>query len=230
MIFELLKNKPSILIISPHADDEIIGCGGLIAAAKYYESKVNVLYMTVGSSRQLITGKTEAETRLKEIKKVSKLGNFEYEILYINKNFVMLDTVPQKEIIDSIEDKIQIYKPDIVCIPFSGSYNQDHRATYTACITALRPIPQNIRHFPKLILEYEEPYTWNCFEHFCPNAYLNTESFYNLKLQMMKKHKSQNRPDPFARSVNNLKRQMQIRGAECGYNYAEAYKILRCIL
>ena len=68
-----LDNK-KILIISPHPD-EIIGCGGLIAKCKLLKSTVSVLYVTVGSSRQLVTGKTDFETRKSEIQDVSKYGN-----------------------------------------------------------------------------------------------------------------------------------------------------------
>ena len=69
-----LKDK-KILIISPHPDDEIIGCGGLIAKCKQLQSKVKVVYMCTGESRQLVSGSTNSDSRINEIEEVAKYGN-----------------------------------------------------------------------------------------------------------------------------------------------------------
>jgi LmbE family N-acetylglucosaminyl deacetylase len=106
-------------------------------------------------------------------------------------------------------------------------YNQDHRATFQACITALRPSPLNVRHMVKNVLVYEEPYTWTINSAFKPNIYLNTEEVENEKITLMRLHKSQDRPFPFARSAENLISRMRIRGSECGLKSAEAYYLLR---
>ena len=223
----MILNNKKILIISPHPDDEIIGCGGLIAHAKIINSNTSVLYITVGSSRQLVTGKTDFETRNSEIKNVSEYGNFNYKILFKNKYFVELDTLPQKKLIDLIEDYIEEKKPDIVFIPLGDSYNQDHRATFNASITALRPAPVSVRHMVKNIFVYEEPYSWSLNNSFKPNFYLNTEEVEDEKIKLMKLHLTQNREFPFARSKENLIARMRIRGSECGLKSAEAYQLLR---
>ena len=221
-----LDNK-KILIISPHPDDEIIGCGGLIAKCKLLKSTVSVLYVTVGSSRQLVTGKTDFETRKSEIQDVSKYGNFDYKILFEDKYFVELGTLPQKKLIDLVEDYIEDKKPDLVFIPMGNSYNQDHRATFEASITALRPAPISVRHMVKNVFVYEEPYNWTLNNSFKPNFYLNTEDVENEKIKLMKLHFTQDREFPFARSKENLIARMKIRGSECGLRSAEAYQLLR---
>lgn len=220
-------NNKNILIISPHPDDEVIGCGGLIAKCKLTNSNLSVLYVTVGSSRQLVTGKTDFKTRNSEIKNVSKYGNFDYKILYKNKYFVELDTVPQKKLINLIEDYIEKQKPEIVFIPMGNSYNQDHRATYQASMAALRPTPVDIRHMVKNVLVYEEPYSWTLNKNFEPNIYLDTEDVEGEKIKLMKLHLTQHREFPFARSKENLIARMKIRGSECGLKSAEAYQLLR---
>lgn len=223
----MILNNKKILIISPHPDDEIIGCGGLIAHNKIIKSKTSVLYITVGSSRQLVTGKTDFETRNSEIKNVSEYGNFDYKILFKDKYFVELDTLPQKKLIDLIEDYIDEKKPDLVFIPLGDSYNQDHRATFNASITALRPAPISVRHMVKNVFVYEEPYNWSLNNSFKPNFYLNTEEVEDEKIKLMKLHLTQDRDFPFARSKENLIARMRIRGSECGLKSAEAYQLLR---
>ena len=226
-----LRGK-KVLIISPHPDDEIISCGGLINRCKSDGAEVFVLYITVGKSRQLVTGSTDEDTRMKETEAVAKFCNFKYKFLFVGEHFVRLDGVDQKDLIDPIEDKIQEFKPDIVCIPLKDSYDQDHRAVFTACITALRPVPKTVRHMPSIILEYDEPYSWSVGENgFKPNFFVElTENTLKNKIDSMKFHTTQNRPDPFPRSGENLRRWAEIRGKEIGADAAEGFKCHRLIL
>ena len=225
-----LKRK-RILIVSPHPDDEVIGCGGLLAKARAEGCEVFVVYVCVGKSRQLVTGSTNEEVRLKELGLVAKEGKFSYKILFIGEQFVRLDTVAQKDLIDPIEDVIEDFKPDIVCIPSPESYDQDHRETYTACITAMRPTPREIRDFVPTVLIYEEPYTWTIGGQLLkPNYYLGTAEVENEKVALMKLYKSQDRQPPFSRSGENLVHHMRVRGSEVGLKSAEAYHLLRGIL
>ena len=87
-----LDNKKILIISHP---DKIIGCGGLIAKCKLLKSTVSVLYVTVGLADSYYR-KTDFETRKSEIQDVSKYGNFDYKILFEDKYFVELDTLPQK--------------------------------------------------------------------------------------------------------------------------------------
>jgi LmbE family N-acetylglucosaminyl deacetylase len=43
-------NSPAILVVAPHHDDEVIGCGGTMALLALQGLKVDVLYMTAGYS------------------------------------------------------------------------------------------------------------------------------------------------------------------------------------
>lgn len=221
-----LKDK-KILIISPHPDDEIIGCGGLIAKCKQLQSEVKVVYMCTGESRQLVSGSTNSDSRINEIEEVAKYGNFQFQIIFENKYFVELDSIPQKKIVDPIEDIIEEFKPNVVLLPHGDSYNQDHRATFTACITALRPTPHDVRHFVETILIFEEPYVWTVKDIFKPNVYLDLDGVEDEKIKLMALHKSQDRPFPFARSGENLMARIKVRGSEAGLKYAEAYVLLR---
>jgi len=222
-----INNKSKILIISPHPDDEVIGCGALIAKAKAVKSKLHVLYVTTGSTRQFVTKRTNHSTRAKEIDKVSNFGSFKYSIMFKDEYFVKLDTLPQKTLIDLFEDYIQKIKPEIIFIPFLKSYNQDHRAVHSAVITALRPLPTTVRHHVNFVMEYEEPYVWSVDDIFKPNFYLNSLKYEKDKVKLMKLHKSQDRKFPFARSVENLINRMRIRGSEVGLKSAEAYRLIR---
>lgn len=222
----MLSNK-KVLIVAPHPDDEAISSGGLIMLCKKHSSKVLVLYISVGFSRQFVTGSTTEKERMLEIAKASKFGNFEYKIAFQGESFTKLDTLPQKDLIEIIEDASHEFKPDIVCIPFRNSFNQDHRAVSLASITAFRPLPRDLRHQPKIVLESEEPYSWTTGEIFKPNFYFDISNCIEDKLDLLRCHKTQLRDDPFSRSPDNLRRLAGSRGCEISVKYAEGYNLLR---
>jgi LmbE family N-acetylglucosaminyl deacetylase len=228
-----ITSKTKFLVISPHPDDEALGIGGLIGKVLKEKGKVMIYYLTVGDSRQLVTGETNSKTRLKEIEAVRKLTGANIKVEYIGEEFCRLDTVPQKDLIEKVEDAIELFKPDIVGVPSYNSYNQDHRELYTACITALRPTPKNIRHFTPTVLEYGEPYRWGVNPNPGQQAFIDLSQKYkkgsllDFKIRLYKCHKTQVRTGVFARSPENLIHEAHIVGREIGVEIAECYRILR---
>lgn len=218
-----MKDK-KILIVSPHPDDEAICCGGLIMKAKKEGAEVFVLYVSTGTSRQFQNGKTYEAQRADEARRASKYGGFKYDIGFMDTS-TKVDMMPQKTLIEYIENMTDEFKPDIVVIPNLGSYSQDHRAVATASISAFRPIPHNFHHQPTMILEMEEPCSWpNAFN---PNFYVDITDSFVEKIELYQCHKSQVTEEPQYRSPENLERLAGFRGSEIGVTYAEAYKLLK---
>ena len=68
----------TLLVVAPHPDDEIIGCGGLINKIKENGGRVYVLYLTVGETRDFSKrGYSGLEERRKELEEVSKFLKFD---------------------------------------------------------------------------------------------------------------------------------------------------------
>ena len=195
--------------------------------AKKEKAKVFVLYMANGRTRQFMNQFCRAPVaeRLLEAEKASKYGNFEY-VIALNKDEIMrLDSLPQKDLIEVIEDISKAFQPDIVVIPYRDSFSQDHRAVAQACITAFRPLPKSLRWQPEMILEMEEPYSWP--SSFTPNFYVDISNVIEEKIELYKCHASQVPEDPFPRSINNLRRLAGMRGCDISVKYAEGYRLLR---
>ena len=78
----------TLLIIAPHPDDEILGCGGLIKRIKEEGGKVYVLFMTVGTTVDYSSkGKSSYQERIKEIEKVAKFMQYDdYAIAFPGNN------------------------------------------------------------------------------------------------------------------------------------------------
>jgi len=219
----ILKNK-KILIISSHPDDEAICSGGFIMLAKKEKAKVSVLYMATGTSRQFQNGETLEQDRIVETENAAAYGGFECKIVFRGVS-TKIDTIPQKEIIEAIEDVVTDFKPNIVVIPNRNSYSQDHRAVATACISAFRPIPESLHPQPQMILEIEEPTTWPVG--FTPNFFVDISEVFGEKIKLYKCYRSQVTQDPQYRSPENLERLAGFRGSEIGVKYAEAYNLLK---
>ncbi len=218
-----LKNK-RILIVSSHIDDEAICSGGLIMRAKKEEANVFVIYMSTGTSRQFTNGETTENDRIGEAVNASDYGNFGHEIAFKGTS-TNLDMFSQKKMIEYIENITKLFKPEIVVIPYQQSYSQDHRAVAQACISAFRPIPENLHPQPKMILEIEEPTTWPVASQ--PNFYVDISDVFEEKLKLYACHKTQMVQEPHYRSFENLRRLAGFRGSEIGVKYAEAYRFLR---
>lgn len=218
-----LKEK-RILVISSHPDDEAICSGGLIMRAKKERAKVFVLYMATGTSRQFMNGETLEDQRIEEAISASIYGEFDYEIEFKGIS-TKIDTLPQKELIECIENVVADFKPHVVVIPYRNSYSQDHRAVAQACISALRPIPENLHPQPEMILEIEEPTTWPTPS--TPNFFVDITDVMEEKIELYKCHASQLTQDPQYRSPENLRRLAGFRGSEIGVKYAEAYNLLK---
>jgi LmbE family N-acetylglucosaminyl deacetylase len=230
----------SALVIAPHPDDEIFGCGGFIHRIKESGGKVYVMYITAGTTMDFSPrGKTTAQERLNEIEEVANYLKFDdYTVALPGDEYhLKLDAIPQKELIHTIERgsklSLESLKPDIVLTPSNVDYNQDHRAVSNATISAVRPVSPDYKSFQPLILTYELPYhQWNVAES------LNTPGFYvklsdkNLKakLSSVELYKSQIKAPESPLSVHGVKTLAHYRGLQCGVLAAEAFGIIRLVI
>jgi LmbE family N-acetylglucosaminyl deacetylase len=220
-----------LLIVAAHPDDEAIACGGLIALAQDRAWEVSVLIMSVGECRQLVTGMTEPGIRLAELQDAAAEGGYHAEVKFKGDAFMRMDSRPRKELTDAIEDAITALRPDVVVIPPMSSYDQDHRAVAEAALTALRPRPANLRRMVPTVLEADEPYWWRIDGNRpTPTFFLPlTSEQFERKCTMVRCHRSQDRPDPFGRSTENLRRYAETYGTEIGGGLAEAYRVIRMV-
>ncbi len=229
----IIDKSTKLLVLAPHNDDEALQCGGLIGKCLKEKAFVFVQFFCIGESRQLVIKNTSARQRLREIDAMKKFAKVKAEVMFTEDEFNRLDSVPQKDLIEKIENLIDKHKPTIIALPSSSSYNQDHRAVFDAAVAALRPVPRNLRYFTPMILECFEPYYWNLRGLKTPNSYLDLRERYksgnllDFKIALYKCHKSQVRSNPFPRSPENLERQARLWGKEIGVEIAEAYHLLR---
>ncbi|MBM3898204.1 MAG: PIG-L family deacetylase [Thaumarchaeota archaeon] len=224
-----------LLVVAPHPDDEVLGCGGLIPKVKKAGGEVHVLVMTVGSIAQY-GGKSDTKVRIKELERVAKFLRFDsyYLALPGDKYHLCLDQVPKKKLVDIIEsgEKVSLsaIKPTMVCIPYLHSTNQDHVAVAEAAFTACRPVGGKSKPIPKIVLSYEQPeISWSRAV-FNPNFFVDIGSEIRTKIEALKLYSSQIRKEPHPRSAENIVRIAESRGRQVGVKAAEAFECHRLVL
>lgn len=224
--------KQKLLIIAPHPDDEIIGCGGLIQRIKKSGGKVYVLFLTVGLTRDFSKkGVSSSIQRKKEIEKVASFLKYDkYSIALEGDDYHLhLDLVGQKKLMDIIErdSELAIEKlhPTIVAFPSIVSYNQDHRIAAYATHAALRPSEKTLKHFIPTVLTYEEVAdSWTMEATISPNVFIQlTKKEMQTKLDALKLYRSQLRKSPNLRSSDALFALAGLRGKEISADFAESF-------
>jgi N-acetylglucosamine malate deacetylase 1 len=217
--------KKQILILSPHADDEILGCGGIISKFSKEGYDINVLILTNAND-----GAPEIYSK-KDIKKIrdeSKLAN-EFigtkKLFFENLPALTLNQYPIYKISNIIERYILKIKPEVVFIPSSNDIHEDHKIIFKAAKVSLRP---NKKINVKKILSYEvlSETEWNENEKaFSPNYFVKLNKLnINHKIKAFLKYKSQVKKFPHPRSKEAILSLSRVRGSQVFTEYAEAFR------
>ncbi len=230
-IFDLAEQR--VLVVAPHPDDEILGCGGLISKIKENGGAVHVLVITVGDSQQY-GGKSVARKRLRELAETMKyLRTDSFNVALKGESHLKLDMLPQRALIDEVEaGKVSISSvdPTVVCIPYLYSTNQDHVAVSTAAFTACRPVGSSVKKTPPIVLSYEQPELFWSRKRFAPNFYVDISSQIDRKIASLGIYQSQVRNSTHPRSLETVKKMAQLRGIEVGVAAAESFECHRFLM
>jgi LmbE family N-acetylglucosaminyl deacetylase len=231
--------KQSLLIITPHPDDEVLGCGGLIKKIKDNGGKVYVLFLTVGDTADYRKeGMSSGSERTREIERVAKFMKYDdYRIAFPgNEYHLKLDGIPQLELMKEFENgplSLNKLKPDIVATPFFSDYNQDHRAATMALFGATRPTPDDQKPLQRVILGYESVPTAGWWDASAAkmNFYLHlTKEELEAKMKGLELYTSQVRTGNHPRALASIKKLAAMRGIESGVDAAEAFYTYRVIV
>ena len=215
-----------ILIIAPHPDDEVLGCGGTIAKHTKEGDEVYLCIVTKGYTPDW--SEEFIKNRPKEIEKANKILGIK-KTYFLDYPTVKLDTIPQKELNEAISKVVNEVKPDILYIPHKGDLNKDHRLVFESSLVATRPA----NHKVKKILSYEtlsESEWGQPIEVFISNVYVDISETFGKKIEAMKAYGSELKQYPHPRSLGIIEALAKKRGSEVGVKFAEAFMLIREIV
>ncbi|MDC0127352.1 PIG-L family deacetylase [Methylophilaceae bacterium] len=223
-------NKDNILIIAAHPDDDILGCGGFIS--KYRKTKVfKVIFIAEGSTSRFDNpDSVEANSALVNrqnmaVNALKKLGVSDIE--FNNLPCGKLDQIPLLEINKIIEKGIDEFKPTMIFTHSASDLNQDHKIINKSTLIATRPLP-NRKVESLLSFEVLSSSEWNFSKYFSPNFFeeMTFEDIKN-KQEAMAIYQSEMGEFPFPRSNLGIETLARYRGMQSGYNFSEAYEVIR---
>ena len=217
-----------ILVVAPHPDDEVLGCGGTIRKFTSKGREAHVLIVTRGDP------KLYAEERIANVRNEARkahrlLGVAETVFAdYLAPN---LDMTSKAEIAGTIGETIRERKIDTLFLPHRGDIHHDHRVVFEAGLVAARPVGANP---VKKIFAYETlsetewaaPYSDDSF---IPTYFVDIAQEIEHKLAAISCFASQLREFPNPRSLENIESLAKFRGATVGFERAEAFATIRII-
>jgi len=215
-----------VMVLAPHQDDEVLGCGGTIARLTRLGHKVLICSLGL---KVFDHKPTDVEKYREQAKDAAELlgasiafDNFETEIF--DRSW--------RELMVAIAQYVEINKPDVVFIPFDGDLHQDHRATSMAARFSLRGfdhVSTRSKYSPYKVLMYQVLGSTghNFTEPFLPNVFIPLSDVDTLKkLKALAIYDTEARIS-HPRDSEVVTCSMRVHGAAIGTKWAEAFQLYR---
>jgi len=194
----------NILLLSPHADDIELGCGGSII--KFIEKGERLFWVvfSIDSSKEMKSEFLEVMDGMAITE--YKIFNFKRRILHKYR----------QEILQHLVDIGRDFSPDLVICPSLRDYHQDHKTIAEEAVRAFKKTS---------IICYE--LSWNIIT-FSSQCFIELKKRHiEKKLEMLKIYKSQlvGREEYFSKDF--IYGIAKVRGVQSGSDYAESFEIIR---
>lgn len=221
-----------ILIIAPHADDEVLGCGATMAKACAKGDEVFVLICTNASvgAPELFSAELIKQIRSEAVAAHRLIGI--KETFFLDFPAPALDQYPRYKMSNEISAVVRKIGADTVYIPHRGDCHKDHTIIHECAMVACRPLANcTVKHvyaYETLSeTEWGEPIAADFFVPVKYNTFTVDE--FQKKLDAMSCFKSQLYPFPASRSLEAIEALAKYRGCTVSAERAEAFETLRDI-
>jgi LmbE family N-acetylglucosaminyl deacetylase len=209
-----------LLVLAPHPDDEVIGCGGLVALHVREGRRVRVLVATDGGEAERGEASKEAFTAIREAETnagLAHLGAPPAEFLRIPDRGL---EERRGELQDLLRDRLSEIRPDLLVLPSPIEIHPDHRALSIAAIELLQrdlELAGALALCRVAFMEITQPIR--------PTTLVDITEVASLKHEAIEKHESQLRQRNYSWFSEGLSqfRTMTLGGES---RHAEAYHVV----
>lgn len=189
-----IKFRPGdrLLVLSPHPDDEVIGCGGLLAQALEQQAEVWVLYLTDGERGG------DPQQRRTEIRAVQDFCHRRFGRTFTAYSAAQRELHFQAAAIqDEVRGLCQQIRPHFLFLPHQGDNHRDHRDANLA----LSPLVKELRQrYQVKLFGYE---IWSPLQ---MDAFVDISDLEADKRQLIQLYQSQRRDKDYADLILSLNR------------------------
>lgn len=217
------------LVIAPHPDDEVLGCGGTIARVADDGGEVHVAVVTRGQAPAFdeeFTARVRAEAYAAHRHLAVRKSH------WLDLPAAQLFEIPHATLNQALSNVVHEFCPDTLLIPFLGDVHMDHQLIFMSALVAARP---HQGKYPPRILAYEtvSETNWNAphvTASFVPNVFIDIEKTLQRKLEAAAMFGSQMRSFPHERSQETLRALAIVRGTAMHREAAEAFVLIRDVM
>nr|WP_068078250.1 PIG-L deacetylase family protein [Novosphingobium lentum] len=223
-----LAHFGTVLVIAPHPDDEILGCGGTMARLTDAGNRVVVAVVTKGQAPAFDPAfVAQVRDELAAAHNVIGVN----EVRFLDLPAAAMDTLAGATINSAFDTLVRDIQPDTMFVPFIGDIHTDHQLAFTGAMVAARPRNATI---PLRIFAYETLSETNWYAPgitpaFLPNLYIEISATIDRKLAAFRCFSSQVRDFPDERSIRAIEALATLRGAAVYRDSAEAFMVIRQI-
>ena len=214
------------IVVAPHPDDETLGAGGTLLRRKAEGGNIGWLIVTSLSTSKGWS-KAKVEKRSEEIRSVAEFYGFD-SVFELNFPSTRLDEVAIGDLVAAISGVFKDFSPEEVFVPNPSDVHTDHRVVFDAVASCTKWF-----RYPsvKRVLAYETlsetEFGLNRSQTFNPNVFVDIEGYLDGKCQAMGMFETEVFDFPFPRSYEAIRALATLRGAASGYQFAEAFELLR---
>jgi len=221
------------MVIAPHADDETLGCGGVITrfADEGHEVVVGLVtgHGTDEHPLYIPEGFQLVQRELQDACDVMGVTR----IIKADVPTVLVPDLPRHELNAAVVGMIGEVEPEILFVPFPLDLHGDHRSIFHAASVAWRPYLPLGRAIREVYC-YEVPSETHLNipyveQAFVPNVWFDITKQVDRKVAAFQCFKSQVQEPPLPRSAEALKTLAHYRGSQIGVEAAEAFILVRSL-
>ncbi len=219
----------NVLVVATHPDDEVLGCGGVMARHADQGDAVHTVVVTRGIPE--IFPPEYVEEVFRELRAAHALLGGS-GIHFLDFPAPQLDTMPGYALADAIKKLVFELRAEVVYIPYQGDLHGDHQAVYQAALVASRPINgcpvRRLLCYETLSeTDWASPFGSATFT---PTVFVNISDHLGRKLEAMRCYQTQIKAPPHSRSLRSLEALARMRGGTVSTMAAEAFMLVREIM
>ena len=169
------------------------------------------------------------ERRREQLQEIEEFYHFS-GVYYMNMPTTELESVDSSEAIGEIGGIFRKINPELLILPDYNDAHSDHKRVFDWCYACSK-----VFRFPsiKQIMTMEiisETDFGSPLDPFKANYYVDISDYMDGKIHAMEIYDTELSDSPFPRSIENIKALAMVNGAKAGVRYAEAFRLIKCIV
>lgn len=207
----------NVLVISPHPDDDVIGCGGTIIKHRKLGQRVTTLYLHNGNrgNRQRIRDNSLISKRKREVQNAAQILGVEKLIFW---GYADGKLTISRPIIEAMKTLILQVKPEIFYLPSLLDDHPDHFMTNKLFLTTYRKLQKEKKDYD---IDSTKIFAYEVWTPIYPNRLVDITEVMPQKRQALEQHQTQLRSRPYVEAMMSLNRFRSALNIDGGY--AEAF-------